>query len=64
MRIEGTTAVVTGARQGLGLALTKALLARGAELVVASDKLPPLDGAFDPDQRRRVRWLACDVMAD
>ena len=40
MRVEGATAVVTGAAGGIGLAVARALLERGAASVVLAD----LDG--------------------
>ena len=36
MRIEGSTALVTGANRGIGRAVTEALLARGAAKVYAA----------------------------
>ncbi|GMO93335.1 SDR family NAD(P)-dependent oxidoreductase [Bradyrhizobium sp. TM239] len=61
MQVAGKVAVVTGARQGVGLALVRALLARGAESVVASDVLPMPNGALRPKERERVCWQLCDV---
>jgi len=40
MRIEGVTALVTGANRGLGLALTQVLLERGAARVYAGARTP------------------------
>src|SRR2546430_14720954 len=40
LRIEGTTALVTGANRGIGRALTEALLARGAGKVYATARNP------------------------
>lgn len=48
MKIKGSTAFVTGANRGLGLAYAKALLAAGARKVYAGARdpssVPPLDG--------------------
>src|SRR5947208_14414468 len=40
LRIEGTTALVTGANRGIGRALTEALLTRGAGKVYATARNP------------------------
>lgn len=61
MRIEGKSAVVTGASQGIGLALTKALLARGAARVVASDIVPIADQTLLAQEQKRLCWQRCDV---
>lgn len=56
--IEGSTALVTGGRRGLGRAFTAELLARGARKVYATARVP--DTADDP----RVEVLALDVTDD
>jgi NAD(P)-dependent dehydrogenase (short-subunit alcohol dehydrogenase family) len=73
-RIEGTVALVTGANRGIGQALIKALLARGAKKVYATARDPqslgdlnderlvvlPLD-VTDADQIRAAAEAAPDV---
>ncbi|MBO1419314.1 SDR family oxidoreductase [Streptomyces sp. FH025] len=56
--IEGTTALVTGGRRGLGRAFTRELLARGARKVYATSRTP--DTSEDP----RVEVLTLDVTDD
>lgn len=57
MKIEGTTALVTGAASGLGAATAAALADRGAQ-VVGID-LP--DAVQKAPARERVRYVAADV---
>ena len=40
MKIQGSIALVTGANRGIGRAITKALLERGAEKVYAASRHP------------------------
>ena len=74
LRIEGTTALVTGANRGIGRALTEALLARGAGKVYATARNPQAlstvrDGRLvplrldvtDADQIRAVAEAVRDV---
>jgi NAD(P)-dependent dehydrogenase (short-subunit alcohol dehydrogenase family) len=61
MQIEGKTAVVTGASQGIGLALTRTLLAQGAAQVVIGDIAPITDPGLLTQEPARLRWQACDV---
>ncbi|MFE6055877.1 SDR family oxidoreductase [Kitasatospora sp. NPDC056446] len=56
--IEGSTALVTGGRRGLGRAFTAELLARGAKKVYATARTP------DTDEDPRVEVLALDVTDD
>ncbi|MEL7088957.1 MAG: SDR family oxidoreductase [Planctomycetota bacterium] len=61
MKIQGTTALVTGANRGIGRALVQALLDRGAgKVYAAARQLASLDGvvALDP---ARVVALEIDV---
>src|SRR4051812_49249894 len=57
-RIEGTTALVTGANRGIGRALTEALLARGAAKVYATARTPQ---ALSPGRDGRLVPLRLDV---
>ncbi len=62
-RLEGKTALVTGASQGIGEAIARALAARGARVVVAArsvDKLEALTEALVADGAE-ARPLALDV---
>ena len=60
MKIDGEVAVVTGGASGLGLATVKALLGRGASVVILD--LPSSDGeAIAQKLGDRVRFAAADV---
>ena len=58
VKIEGATALVTGANRGLGHALTEALLARGIKKVYATARNP---GALSGFHDKRVVSLKLDV---
>lgn len=60
MKLEGTTALVTGAASGLGLATAKALVARGAR-VVGVDLQSGIDKA---QQTEGVTFVAADVASE
>lgn len=60
MKLEGTTALVTGAASGLGLATAKALVARGAR-VVGVDLQSGIDKA---DTVEGVSFVAADVTSE
>lgn len=60
MKLEGTTALVTGAASGLGLATAKALIARGAR-VVGIDLQAGIDKA---DTVEGVSFVAADVTSE
>jgi NAD(P)-dependent dehydrogenase (short-subunit alcohol dehydrogenase family) len=59
MRIEGATALVTGANRGLGKALVGAFLEAGAGRVYATLRDPSLAPFTDP----RVEWVRLDLTA-
>lgn len=71
MKINGATALVTGANRGLGRVIAQRLLERGAAKVYAAARRPEtidLDGVepialdvTDPGQARRAAGLADDV---
>ena len=60
MKIDGEVAVVTGGASGLGLATTRALLERGAQIVILD--LPASDGQEIAEKLGdRVRFAPADV---
>jgi NAD(P)-dependent dehydrogenase (short-subunit alcohol dehydrogenase family) len=61
MRIDGTTALVSGANRGIGLAITEALLARGATKVYAAARDPRTLEVLRERYGTRVVPLRLDV---
>ena len=64
MRLDGLTAVVTGAGRGLGRACALALADAGAEAVLVSRTQAELEAlaAEIRERRGRARALACDIL--
>ncbi len=60
MSLAGRTALVTGGGTGLGAAITRALHAAGAAVVVAGRRPEPLQ-ALAAELGARVDWRVCDV---
>ena len=58
LQLTGTVAVVTGANKGIGLAITKALVAEGARVVAGSLSTENLDGLD------RVTPVAVDLLTE
>lgn len=61
VRIQGTTAFVTGANRGIGRALVEALLERGAKKVYAAARRPELLDALVAASGGRVVPIRLDV---
>jgi NAD(P)-dependent dehydrogenase (short-subunit alcohol dehydrogenase family) len=63
MRLDGKTAIVTGAGQGIGAAVARALGGAGATLVLAGRTLAKVEAvAAELRQRGRTAWaVGCDV---
>ncbi len=60
--LQDRTAIVTGAAQGLGRAITERLLREGARVVLADIQAPPLEQAVaELATEGEVRWQTCDV---
>jgi 3-oxoacyl-[acyl-carrier protein] reductase len=62
--IEGETALVVGASEGIGFETAKALLEEGARVLICSrsaEKLEAAAGALQASTGREVRWFAADV---
>jgi NAD(P)-dependent dehydrogenase (short-subunit alcohol dehydrogenase family) len=62
-RLDGRTALVTGAGRGIGAAAARGLAAAGAEVIVMSRSGPELDAIVDEIARARghAQALVCDV---
>jgi 2-deoxy-D-gluconate 3-dehydrogenase len=61
--LTGQTAVVTGARRGIGFAMAEALAAAGADIIGVSAQMEPSDSAIAAAvaaQGRRFEGIACD----
>ena len=61
IKIEGTTALVTGANRGIGRAITEALLERGAAKVYAAARAPEQLADLQKQYGERVVPLKLDV---
>jgi len=64
IRMQGRTAIVTGASKGLGLAIADRYVQCGADVVIAARSEPPLHAAREALAGRgagRVHAVACDV---
>ena len=62
--IEGETALVIGASEGIGFASAKALLEEGANVLICSrnaDKLKQAAAQLEQSAGRPVKWFAVDV---
>jgi 2-dehydro-3-deoxy-D-gluconate 5-dehydrogenase len=63
-RVDGKTALVTGARRGLGKAMAIALAEAGADIVATSATLEPASSEIQREverRGRRFRGYACDL---
>lgn len=64
MNISGKAAIVTGSTRGIGLAITHALLEKGARVMICARKREDVDSAVEVLQARhgeRARGTVCDV---
>lgn len=63
MELAGKTAFVTGPAKGMGRAVTLALAAEGADLVLVGRDMPPIEAVAEEAQAlgRRVVTLKCDI---
>ncbi len=61
MNLEGKTALVTGGGSGLGLSITKKLLARGAKIIIVGRTQTTLDQAKQNLNSDNVIAKSCDI---
>ncbi|MEM7120427.1 MAG: SDR family NAD(P)-dependent oxidoreductase [Pseudomonadota bacterium] len=66
MRLDGKTALVTGAAQGMGSAICKAMAAEGCDLVLAARTRGPLDDLAEELRAmgRKAEVVTCDVVQE
>lgn len=63
-RIEGKIAIVTGGTRGIGLAITRALIERGASVLLCARKQGEIDqvvASLKAEHSARVQGIVCDV---
>jgi 3-oxoacyl-[acyl-carrier protein] reductase len=67
LKLEGKTALVTGASQGIGCAIARMLAAEGVRVATAARRIHQLDQHADDIARSgavRPETIACDVMEE
>lgn len=62
MRLEGARVLITGGSSGIGLALARAMSARGASVTITGRDAGRLSVAAS--EHPSIRWLVCDVTVD
>lgn len=66
MRLEGKTALITGAAQGMGSAICKAMAAQGCDLMLAARTRAPLEELAENlrSMDRKADVVTCDVVEE
>lgn len=62
MKLEGARVLITGGSSGIGLALARAMSARGASVTITGRDAGRLSVAAS--EHPSIRWLVCDVTVD
>lgn len=61
--LEGRTAIITGAAQGLGLAIAEAFVAEGANVILGDvNEEAAVEAAYNLNVGERATGMACDVV--
>jgi len=60
-RLQGKTAIVTGASRGIGLAIARRFTDEGAQVLIASRSAPPEDVQSEDMQKGSCHWHRADI---